>query len=200
MKTENYLDPEKLNKWMKSIFENATAHGWHDKPISPEHYCGLIMTEMAEAVEADRNGRRAKTEMMADVMKTQAEGEIGLTQQWYETWFQTYYKEYIKGSIEEEFADVVIRVLDMAQEVHGDKMRWLGYYPYGQVYDERKSFIENAWYFIREVLNWGTMNISDCVSFMYDWAQDLGIDLDQHIEWKMKYNELRSYKHGGKKY
>ena len=27
-----------------------------------------------------------------------------------------------------------------------------------------------------------------------------GIDLWQHIEWKMKYNELRSYKHGGKKY
>lgn len=26
------------------------------------------------------------------------------------------------------------------------------------------------------------------------------IDLDTHIKWKMKYNELRPYKHGGKKY
>jgi hypothetical protein len=94
----------------------------------------------------------------------------------------------------------VIRVLDMAQEVHGDRMRWLGYYPCGQVYHEDKSFIENAWHFIRSVLNWGTMHISDSVSFMFDWAQDLGIDLWQHIEWKMKYNELRPYKHGGKKY
>jgi hypothetical protein len=143
------------------------------------------MTEMAEAIEADRNGRRFKM--------TSAPPE-------HPQWFQGWYQEWVKGTIEEEFADVVIRVLDMAQEVHGDKMRWLGYYPWGQTYHEKDSFIENAWYFIREVLNWGTMNISDCVSFMFDWAQDLGIDLWLHIEWKMKYNELRPYKHGGKKY
>lgn len=185
MKTENYLDPERLAKLQQRIWDVATAHGWHEKPISTEQYCGLIMTEMAEAIEADRNGRRFKM--------TSAPPEDP-------QWFQGWYQEWVKGTIEEEFADVVIRVLDMAQEVHGDRMRWLGYYPYGQVYNENESFIENAWYFIREVLNWGTMNISDSVSFMFDWAQDLGIDLWQHIEWKMKYNELRPYKHGGKKY
>ena len=185
MKTENYLDPERLAKLQQRIWDVATAHGWHENPISTAQYFGLIMTEMAEAVEADRNGRRFKM--------TSAPPE---DLQWFKGWYQ----EWVKGTIEEEFADVVIRVLDMAQEVHGDKMRWLGYYPYGQVYQENESFIENAWYFIREVLNWGTMNISDCVSFMFDWAQHLGIDLWQHIEWKMKYNELRPYKHGGKKY
>ena len=185
MKTENYLDPERLAKLQQRIWDVATAHGWHEKPISTAQYCGLVMTEMAEAIEADRNGRRFKM--------TSAPPE-------HPQWFQGWYQEWVKGTIEEEFADVVIRVLDMAQEVHGDRMRWLGYYPYGQVYQEKESFIENAWYFIREVLNWGTMNISDCVSFMFDWAQHLGIDLWQHIEWKMKYNELRPYKHGGKKY
>ena len=185
MKTENYLDPERLAKLQQRIWDVATAHGWHEKPISTEQYCGLVMTEMAEAIEADRNGRRFKM--------TSAPPEDP-------QWFQGWYQEWVKGTIEEEFADVVIRVLDMAQEVHGDRMRWMGYYPYGQVYNEKDSFIENAWYFIREVLNWGTMNISDSVSFMFDWAQDLGIDLWQHIEWKMKYNELRPYKHGGKKY
>ena len=200
MKTENYLDPERLAKLQQRIWEIATAHGWHEQPIPTAQYCGLIMTEMAEAIEADRNGKRANTEAMAELMRVQAESEEGLSDHWYDMWYGEYYKMYVKGSIEEEFADVVIRVLDMAQEVHGDRMRWLGYYPWGQVYHEDKSFIENAWYFIREVLNWGTMNISDCVSFMFDWAQDLGIDLWQHIEWKMKYNELRPYKHGGKKY
>ena len=185
MKTENYLDPERLAKLQQRIWDVATAHGWHEQSISTAQYCGLIMTEMAEAVEADRNGRRFK---MASAPPEDIQ------------WFKGWYQEWVKGTIEEEFADVVIRVLDMAQEVHGDKMRWLGYYPYGQVYHENESFIENAWYFIREVLNWGTMNISDCVSFMFDWAQHLGIDLWQHIEWKMKYNELRPYKHGGKKY
>ena len=185
MKTSNYLDPERLAKLQQRIWDVATAHGWHEQPIPTAQYCGLIMTEMAEAIEADRNGRRFKL--------TSAPPE-------HPQWFQGWYQEWVKGTIEEEFADVVIRVLDMAQEVHGDRMRWLGYYPWGQVYHEDKSFIENAWYFIREILNWGTMNISDSVSFMFDWAQDLGIDLWQHIEWKMKYNELRPYKHGGKKY
>ena len=192
MKTDNYLDPERLAKLQQRIWDVATAHGWHEKPISTAQYCGLIMTEMAEAVEADRNGRRSMDAEFKSVLTFETANK--------EPYFKACYKYYIKGSIEEEFADVVIRVLDMAQEVHGDKMRWLGYYPYGQVYQENESFIENAWYFIREVLNWGTMNISDCVSFMFDWAQHLGIDLWQHIEWKMKYNELRPYKHGGKKY
>lgn len=191
MKTSNYLDPERLAKLQQRIWEIATAHGWHEQPIPTAQYCGLVMTEMAEAIEADRNGRRADMESFNERMSN-LDGS--------DECFKEMYKRYIKGSIEEEFADVVIRVLDMAQEVHGDRMRWLGYYPCGQVYHEDKSFIENAWYFIREVLNWGTMNISDSVSFMFDWAQDLGIDLWQHIEWKMKYNELRPYKHGGKKY
>lgn len=192
MKTENYLDPERLAKLQQRIWDVATAHGWHEKPISTAQYCGLIMTEMAEAVEADRNSRRSMDAEFKSVLAFETANK--------DSYFMACYKYYIKGSIEEEFADVVIRVLDMAQEVHGDKMRWLGYYPYSQVYQEKESFIENAWYFIREVLNWGTMNISDCVSFMFDWAQHLGIDLWQHIEWKMKYNELRPYKHGGKKY
>jgi NTP pyrophosphatase (non-canonical NTP hydrolase) len=191
MKTSNYLDPERLAKLQQRIWEIATAHGWHEQPIPTAQYCGLVMTEMAEAIEADRNGRRADMESFNERMSN-LDGS--------DECFKEMYKRYINGSIEEEFADVVIRVLDMAQEVHGDRMRWLGYYPCGQVYHEDKSFIENAWYFIREVLNWGTMNISDSVSFMFDWAQDLGIDLWQHIEWKMKYNELRPYKHGGKKY
>lgn len=192
MKTENYLDPERMAKLQQRIWDVATAHGWHEKPISTAQYCGLVMTEMAEAVEADRNSRRSED---AEFKRALTFEDVNK-----DSYFKACYKDYIKGSIEEEFADVVIRVLDMAQEVHGDKMRWLGYYPYGQVYQENESFIENAWYFIREVLNWGTMNISDCVSFMFDWAQHLGIDLWQHIEWKMKYNELRPYKHGGKKY
>ena len=194
------LDREKLKMMQKHVFDIATKKGWHDHPLSKEHYLCLVMTEVAEAVEADREGRRAKTDMMEDVIRTQAEGEIGLTQQWYETWFTTYYDEYIKKSIEEEFADVVIRLLDMAQEIHGDKMTWIGNYPCGDTYSESRSFSENAWVFTHDVLNWGRMNIADAVAFMYDWAQHLGIDLDKHIEWKEKKNEFRPYKHGGKKY
>ena len=191
MKKSNYLDPERLTKLQQRIWDVATAHGWHEQPKSPEHWCGLIMTEMAEAVEADRNGRRADMESFNERMSNLDGGD---------ECFKEMYKRYIKGSIEEEFADVVIRILDMAQEIHSERINWIGDYPCGEVFHEEKSFIENAWCFIRRVLNWGTMNISDSVSFMFDWAHHLDIDLWQHIEWKTKYNELRPYKHGGKKY
>ena len=197
---EGQLNIVKLEHLSNEAFRIALEHGWHDELLSEKHYLGLVMTEVAEAIEADRHGKRADTDTMAHIMKTQAEGGIGLTNGWYETWYGMYYNEYVKGSIEEEFADIVIRLLDMAICVHGDKMKWLGNYPCGSVYSEKNSFIENAWFFVHDVLNWGTMDISDCVSFMLDWAQDLGIDLWQHIEWKKKFNELRPYKHGGKKY
>ncbi|MBR0291097.1 MAG: hypothetical protein IJQ79_03090 [Bacteroidales bacterium] len=122
MNERNYIDPDKLSGLMREVWEVAVSHGWHDKPISREQYLGLIVTEASEAVEADRNGRRAKTDMMANVIRMQAGSETGLCQGWYESWFKIYYDEYVRGSIEEEFADVVIRLLDMAQGVHGEKM------------------------------------------------------------------------------
>ena len=109
MKTSNYLDPERLAKLQQRIWDVATAHGWHEQPISTAQYCGLIMTEMAEAIEADRNGRRADMESFNERMSN-LDGS--------DECFKEMYKRYVKGSIEEEFADVVIRVLDMAQEVH----------------------------------------------------------------------------------
>ena len=201
MKTENYLESQRLTELQKRIWDIAKEHGWHDKPISKEHYLGLVMTEVAEAVEADRNGRRAESKEFAELLDKQPKAIDSETNSAiYKSWFEATYKNYIKGSIEEEFADVVIRILDMAQEIHGERINWICNYPCGEVYHEGKSFIENAWCFVRRVLGWGTMNISDSVSFMFDWAQHLDIDLWQHIEWKMKYNEMRPYKHGGKKY
>lgn len=191
MDKQYYLDPERLSKVQHQIWNIATNHGWHEQPKSPEHWCGLIMTEMAEAVEADRNGRRADMESFNERMSN-LDGS--------DECFKEMYKRYIKGSIEEEFADVVIRILDMSQEIHGEGINWIGDYPCGEVFHEEKSFIENAWCFIRRVLAWDTIDISDSVSFMFDWAHHLDIDLWQHIEWKTKYNELRPYKHGGKKY
>jgi len=204
MYNKNYIDADKLNGWMKEIWDIAVSKGWHDGPISKEQYLGLVVTEAAEAVEADRIDKRAKTDEMANVMKMQAESEDGLCQGWYETWFELYYDMYVKGSIEEEFADIIIRILDMTWEIHGEKMNWVGYDPYGNNYNESKKFIQTFWIFTKDILNWGTMNIVDSIAFIYSWAEHgCGISpdvLDMHIRWKMKKNELRPYKHGGKKY
>lgn len=192
MKTENFLEPQRLTELQKRVWDIAKEHGWHDEPKSVRTCLGLVMTEVAEAVDADRISKRSDDTHFKKAIASEA-ALMG-------AYYEACYKEYVKGSIEEEFADIVIRLLDMAEEVHGDKMRWEGYYPFSTVFDDRINFIGNTWIFVKEVLNWGTMNISDSVSFMFDWAQHLNIDLWQHIEWKTRYNKLRPYKHGGKKY
>ena len=53
---------------------------------------------------------------------------------------------------------------------------------------------------MKEILNTGMMNLTEAIYYMFAWAERLGIDLTWHIEQKMVYNELRSYKHGGKAY
>lgn len=67
------------------------------------------MTEMAESVEADRNGRRANTEAMTELLEAQAKSEEGLSGYWFDMLYVERYKMYVKGSIEEEFADVITR-------------------------------------------------------------------------------------------
>lgn len=191
----NIQNVDKLYSYMDRIWEIACKHGFHNEAHSAEHYLGLIVSEVGEAIDADRKCVRAKEdefEKKLNVIKADSS---------YGKWFSMYYGAYIKGSIEEEFADIVIRILDMAYEVHGKRMYpWKGYDDYGEDFKSDRSFVESAWFFIKETLNSGTMNISDSISYMYAWSEYLGIDLDKHIEWKIKYNELRPYKHGGKKY
>lgn len=191
------LNPDKLRNLSQTIYDIATAHGWHEEKFSESHWLCLVMTEVAEAVEADRKYQRANTLAMKNTL-TINEAENGNTEQWYQTWYPIYYEDYIKGSIEEEFADIVIRLLDTANEIHGKDMKWWNSDIHIPHYC--RSFSERAWHFVKDVLNWGMFNLSDSIAYMYQWADQEGIDLDLHIEWKMKYNQYRPYKHGGKKY
>ncbi len=183
------VEIEQLKKWYKEIHKTATEHGWHEEKHSPEHWLCLIISEVGEAVEADRksyspNGNLKGFDILIDAGHP----------------FGDVYRDYVKGTVGEEFADIVIRLLDMAYEIHGEKMSWWGYYPCGARFCKDKSFSENVTYFVKDVLNYGTMNIVDSIYYIFEWAEYLEIDLVRHIELKMKYNTLRPYKHGGKKY
>ena len=101
-----------LNKLRDEAFEIAKAHGWHDEELPDETYLMLIITEIAEAVQADRKDKHA------DVAKFKE----------YQTYYGTFlpseeirtirfredFEAYIKNSVEDELSDVVIRCLDFA--------------------------------------------------------------------------------------
>lgn len=183
-----------LQALAEKVYDIAKAHGWHEKKMSSEHWLCLVMTEVAEAVEADRKSKRAQMKMFEANINT-PQPEMRKMEHW-----KFCFETFVKNSVEDEFADIVIRLLDMANELYGEKMRWRGYNQSGAGLAADKTFSETAWYFVHEVLGSGMMNITDSIHFMYDWAGFLCIDLDRHIELKMRYNEMRSYKHGGKKY
>ena len=190
------LNQEKLQKWAEQVHYNATLHGWHDEEKSDAHWRCMILTEVAEAIEADRKDKRANTQAMKDILETQKNSEVGLSEQWYKDWFPVYFKEYIKGSVEEEFADICIRIFDFAFEKYGKLMKWEEWHTNTH---SKLTFTERAFYLVK----WMTEevdcdNLSLAIYHTYQWAKDYGIDLDWHIEAKMKYNESRPFKHGKK--
>ena len=114
-----------LNQLRDEIHENAKNKGFWDKEREIGTRLMLCVSELAEAMEADRKGRVANLDKF---YKGIAHGDI----------FETY----IKDTFEDELADTIIRILDLC----GAK----------------------------------------------------GIDIEKHIELKMKYNATRERMHGKK--
>ena len=184
---------EQLQIWARRIHANATAHGWHEEEKPGYHWLAMIMTEVAEAIEADRKGRRFSEEAKGKYLAvtTDSEGYHATV-----AIMKMAYEDYIKGTVEEEFADICIRILDTAYELYGESMNWYG----GEYSNCSRSFTVMAVILVKEILYSGMMNLTESIYFMFTWAERLGIDLAWHIEQKMVYNELRPYKHGGKAY
>ena len=42
------------NELRDRAYQNAVNHGFHEKPLEIEHYLMLVITELSEAVNADR--------------------------------------------------------------------------------------------------------------------------------------------------
>ena len=64
----------------------------------------LIVSELGEALEAHRMNERVKKEHLQDATDHYVKSSDH---------FKLYYKRIIKGSVEEELADVLIRLLDL---------------------------------------------------------------------------------------
>lgn len=184
-------DAKKLGLLSKDVYANAKEHGWHEQYQSPQHWLCLIMTEVSEAINADRKGKRAQLDKFMNGAKT-----IMPKKGHEEAWILAF-SENIKDTVEDELADVVIRLLDMSQAIYGNDMEWLAT---PSKFSEKKSFTETAWKLTSKHLNWDQYSIRESIAYVNDWAESLGISLQLHIKLKMAYNQFRPYKHGNKKY
>ena len=172
-----------LNELRDRAYKNAVEHGFHDKEYSNEHYMCLVMTELAEAVQADRIGNNADFYGFENLVFRGVDTVEA-------------FERYIKGTVSDELADVIIRLLDYAgaNELDLPNMRTVTmqslklcnkYYSL--------SFTESIFNVSNE-LQLGSVGyiISNIIAI----AKTKGIDnIMWFVEEKMRYNESRPYKH-----
>ena len=95
------MNTEELNALKERAYKTAVAHGFHEEEKSDAYWLGLVMSEMGEAINADRKGLRANVVRFVEDM------ELGNP-------FKESFEAHIKDSVEDELADVVIRLLDFS--------------------------------------------------------------------------------------
>lgn len=195
-----------FNELSRRAYKCACEHGFHNEELSNEHWLCLVVSELMEAVEADRKGRRAKVDWYKKKIKNSRicngldpdiSKEVGL---------EVAYKETIKGTIEEELADVAIRLLDLA----GLRGITIDNFSEEDIYESTESC--NGETFTESIYNIATIPVRFEYEYGYSFGKQLnsmlldviglsnymGIDLLWHIERKMEYNELRPKMHGCK--
>ena len=175
-----------LNELRDRAYNTACKHGWHDEKLSDEHYLCLVISELMEAVQADRKGDYAGADM-----KDLFEDDLSAGED-----FKDLYESHLKGTVEEELADACIRLFDYAGVTEYD----LDDYDYKNSdtdYYSKMTFTEAMYNITTYAMGW---DISEILNEIFAFCKDRNIDIEYFIEQKMKYNETRPYKHGGKKY
>ena len=132
-----------LNKLSKQIYESNKLRGFDASKENIGQTLMLVVSELAEALEADRKDKRK----MLNVFEQDLDyAKLSISD--FETenencdWLKNRFETTIKDTFEDEIADSLIRLFDL------------------------------------------------CGAF--------GIDIDKHVDLKLRYNSTRSYKHGKK--
>ena len=180
-----------LNKLRDKAYQCAVAHGWHEENLCDEHFLCLVISELMEAVEADRKGMHANRANFEYCMKQRKrdDGE-----------FMYAFKQDIKDSVEDELADACIRMLDLAG-LRGYDLDSFDYEGSDTEDYSDMTFTESMF----RICVYVTDNFYRDEPFIllneiFAFCRDRNIDIFWHIKQKMKYNELRPYKHGDKSY
>ncbi|MGL5980777.1 MAG: hypothetical protein ACRCZY_07890, partial [Phocaeicola sp.] len=126
-----------MNNLRDKAYKAAKEKGFYNGNLSDKHYLCLVVTELCEAVQADRSGKRAN--MRAFELNQEVHPDsIG--------WFAKDYELTISGTVEDELADAVIRLLSFAgykgAHVFNPKTKYL------KSRFEDCSFIESVFYII----------------------------------------------------
>ena len=181
-KEKKSMKIEDIRELCKEAHENAVRHGFWNEEHDIRHYLMLVITELAEAVQAYRKGGFAKRNMYEKIVK-----ERSYTK-------EMAYLLSVKGTFEEKMADACIRLMDLAgrSDVEfPDDYDSLGFL------DERGITIVlfKAIFFMQNAMS---RDAGELVMYFIRLSEAIGIDIEWHIRQKMAYNASRPYLHGNK--
>lgn len=183
------MNTEELNKLKARAHKTAVEHGFYEEVKPDAFYLGLVMSEAGVAINADRKGRHADAK-------------------WFEVYlailpFDFCFEKYIKDTVEDEIADIVIRLLDFAgmkgYELSTDE--YLNSFILSGLKELKTSglpglllifiyalFYNSRFHDLEECVCRTIRIISDCFDKMTGGSD---CDLWWFVEQKMRYNELR---------
>ncbi|MFW5570191.1 MAG: hypothetical protein ACOCNZ_03010 [Prevotella sp.] len=186
------MNTEELNALKDRAYKTAVAHGFHEEARPDAYWLGLVMSEAGEAINADRKGWLADAVLFNDDLAKMS--------------FKDSFEAHIKDSVEDEIADIVIRLLDFAglrgYELSTDEN--LSSFILIALEELKTSGMPGLLYAL--VYNFRLGNLECCVcrtirilSGCFEEMTGSDKDLWWFVEQKMRYNELRP-KLNGKKY
>ena len=189
-----------FDKLSQEAFETAKAHGWHDTEQPDETLLMLIITEIAEAVQAERKDKHAYKDKFLASLKPDDDGEM----------FSMLFGQYIKNSVEDELADIIIRCLDLAAlrgiSLDLTALREIslnGVTEMTHTFHVRDYSLARLCYalccHVTAIIPL-RCKIANVMVYTLVWCSFNSIDIDFFVEQKMRYNQLREFRHGNKKY
>lgn len=184
-----------LTKECKEQHERMKEKGFHDRDVSLQEIFGLIISEMCEAMEAERKGKVIENDVY-DIALNEL-SEIG---------FESYFKKWVKDTVSDELADVFIRCMDAVGKYNKENNDIV---LFKHCIDERVKILNKTpntfAYYVYNLAYWVTSNEKICCNYFTTIMEICAaiaiihnIDLGKAIEAKIRYNETRAYKHGKK--
>lgn len=187
-----------FNALRDRAYKCACEHGFYDTWLSNEHSLCLVISELMEAVEADRKGKYFKGISTFEREFNRYSALVDETKR-----FECAFEKYVKDTVPDELADAVIRLLDLAGLVDIDKADIYDFTNEPEYKDwddalKEMSFTERMFFLTSILTNDGDIAevIKASIVIIFLNADLLYIDLLWHIDNKIRYNELRENKHG----
>lgn len=186
-----YMGYVKLNELKDKAYQCAKDHGFYEKELLASEHVMFIVSEIGEAINAYQEQRFANRVMFEKNFDTP---QVNPEEHW-----KYCFEIFIKDSVEDELADIFIRLLSF--------IGWLGV-DINEKLDESelskgiqtlsnvKELPSQLYYPLDLLVEY--RNSEFALLSLICICRINNIDLFWHVEQKMKYNEMRPYKHGKK--